>query len=64
LSTRPRAIAHIVGERPGTEHNNFSVYISIASENDWSVDKRIDYIITKVVSGISNTALIPEIAVK
>jgi ethanolamine ammonia-lyase large subunit len=62
-STKPKTLMHIIGERPGTEHNNFSIYMTKATTADWTAGK-IDHDITKVVSGISDTALLPAEAVK
>jgi ethanolamine ammonia-lyase large subunit len=53
-------IVHIIGERPGTMHRNFSVYITAASSTNWGRPGQIDHNITRVVSGISNTAYKPE----
>jgi ethanolamine ammonia-lyase large subunit len=54
-----KTLVHIIGERPGTEHNNFSVYITTANSKDWGTKGKIDHDITQVVSGISDTALTP-----
>jgi ethanolamine ammonia-lyase large subunit len=59
-SKQKRCILHIIGERPGTMHHNYSVYISIASAADWNVEGKIDHDITRVISGISDTALHPK----
>jgi ethanolamine ammonia-lyase large subunit len=53
-------IVHIIGERPGTMHRNFSVYITSASSTNWGRHGQVDHNITRVVSGISNTAYKPE----
>ena len=63
-SKQKRCILHIIGERPGTMHHNYSVYISIASAADWNVEGKIDHDITRVISGISDTALHPKDAAK
>lgn len=55
-------ILHIIGERPGSGHHNFSVYITVTSKDNWSQTGKVDHDITKVVSGISDTALMPELA--
>jgi ethanolamine ammonia-lyase large subunit len=55
----PRTLLHIVGERPGTGHHTFSVYISKADGTRWSVPGAIDHDLTRVVSGIAHTALAP-----
>ncbi len=58
----PRAILHVIGERPGTGHRTFSTYISAPTGAVWGKDGTADHNITKVVSGISTTALIPATA--
>ena len=60
-SQEHRAIIHIIGERPGTMHHTFSAYISAPSAGIWG-KANIDHNITQVVSGISDTALKPDIA--
>ena len=56
----PRTIIHLIGERPGgTIHNTFSAYITTAGRRAWSARGKIDHDITKVVSGIANSALAP-----
>jgi len=54
-----RAILHIIGERPGTGHHTFSVYITASRGSVWGQKDRVDHNITKVVSGIATTALTP-----
>lgn len=54
-----RAILHVIGERPGTGHHTFSVYITTASGKVWSEPNKVDHNITKVVSGIATTAILP-----
>lgn len=53
------AILHIIGERPGTGHHTFSVYITSALGQNWGQPGKVDHNITKVVSGIAVTALSP-----
>ena len=53
------AILHVIGERPGTGHRTFSVYITAADGSVWSKPGSVDHDITKVVSGIALTALKP-----
>ncbi len=55
----PRAILHVIGERPGTGHRTFSTYITAPTGDIWGKDGSVDHNITKVVSGIATTALIP-----
>ncbi len=55
LSDR-RAILHLIGERPGTGHHTFSVYITTPPGSVWGRRNEVDHNITKVVSGIAATA--------
>ena len=57
--TSKRAILHIIGERPGSEHHSYSVYISAPPVDTWSKPGTVDHDITKVVAGIADTALLP-----
>jgi ethanolamine ammonia-lyase large subunit len=59
-----RTIIHIIGERPGSGHHTLSVYITTADGSQWSTPDAVDHNITRVVSGIATTALLPELAVK
>jgi ethanolamine ammonia-lyase large subunit len=54
-----RAILHMIGERPGSGHHTFSVYMTAAEGKMWGQRGKIDHNITKVVSGIAATALPP-----
>lgn len=58
-----RVVLHIIGERPGTGHHNFSVYIAAPKANVWK-KKTVDHDIAKAVCGISNTAMRPEKAAR
>jgi len=60
---KPKAIVHVIGERPGTMHHSYSVYISAPKSQVWA-EKKCDHDITKVVCNISNTSLMPEQAAK
>jgi len=53
-----RGILHIIGERPGTMHHSYSVYITVAKGATWA-EKIIDHDITKLVCNIADTALDP-----
>jgi ethanolamine ammonia-lyase large subunit len=64
LSTDKKCVLHIIGERPGTMHHNYSVYITVAKGSDWFVEGKIDHDVTRVISGISDTAFHPEDAAK
>ncbi|RXG16025.1 ethanolamine ammonia-lyase light chain /ethanolamine ammonia-lyase heavy chain [Leeuwenhoekiella aestuarii] len=57
-----KAIVHIIGERPGSGHHNYSAYLTAAPPKSWSQKRWVDHDITRVVSGISDTALDPELA--
>ena len=59
-----RAIAHVIGERPGTGHRTFSVYMTQADGKTWSDPGNVDHNITKVISGIATTALAPRLGAK
>lgn len=63
-SSKNKGIIHIIGERPGSGHHNFSAYLTAAPVSTWSKKGTVDHNISKVVSGISDTALLPEIAVR
>jgi ethanolamine ammonia-lyase large subunit len=54
------AIVHVIGERPGSGHHAYSVYITAAPVAVWAETGRADHNITRVVSGIADTALDPE----
>ena len=58
-----RAVIHIIGERPGTMHHTFSAYICAPSARVWK-KAGIDHDITRVVSGIADTALKPDTAAR
>ena len=59
---RAHGIIHIIGERPGTMHRNYSAYLTVASAEVWGVTRKVDHDITRVVSGISDTAYRPAAA--
>ena len=58
-----KGVLHIIGERPGTMHHSYSVYITVAKGKTWA-DKKIDHDITKLVCNIADTALVPKEAAK
>lgn len=62
--SKRQGIIHIIGERPGSGHHNFSAYISAAPKSFWNQKGKVDHDISRVVSGISDTALKPDIAAK
>jgi ethanolamine ammonia-lyase large subunit len=55
---KPKAVLHVIGERPGSGHHNFSVYIAAPKANLWAL-KAVDHDIVRVISGISDTAYNP-----
>ncbi len=63
-STKGKGIIHIIGERPGSMHHNFSAYLTAASSGTWNKKGVVDHNISAVVSGISDTSLKPDQAVK
>lgn len=54
-----RTILHVIGERPGSGHHAFSVYMTRSPVRTWAQAGVTDHNITKVVSGIADTALDP-----
>lgn len=64
LSESKKGIIHIIGERPGSVHHNFSAYLTATSVKNWSIKGKVDHNISCVVSGISDTSLKPELAVQ
>ena len=54
-----RTILHVIGERPGTGHHTFSIYITSATGKTWGEPNKVDHNITKVVSGVATTAVLP-----
>jgi ethanolamine ammonia-lyase large subunit len=58
----PRAVLHVIGERPGSGHRTFSTYIAAPTGDVWGKQGTVDHNIAKVVSGIATTALLPAAA--
>ncbi len=56
----PRSVLHVIGERPGSGHHAFSVYLTKAPVSTWAQSGLTDHNITRVVSGIADTSLDPE----
>ena len=54
-----RGILHIIGERPGTMHHSYSVYITVLKGKAWAY-KKVDHDVTKLVCNIADTALSPK----
>jgi ethanolamine ammonia-lyase large subunit len=61
--SKSHGVIHIIGERPGSGHHNFSAYLTVAQTSTWNSKGKIDHNISKVVSGISDTALTSQIAI-
>jgi ethanolamine ammonia-lyase large subunit len=59
-----RAILHVIGERPGSGHHAYSVYITAPPVSTWAKPGNTDHNRTRVVSGIADTALLPAEAAK
>jgi len=57
--SKSHCIIHIIGERPGSGHHNFSAYLSVAQSATWNSKGTVDHNISRVVSGISDTAYNP-----
>jgi ethanolamine ammonia-lyase large subunit len=55
-------IVHVIGERPGSMHHTFSAYITALPTGIWGVPGRTDHNVTRVVSGVADTALQPAAA--
>jgi ethanolamine ammonia-lyase large subunit len=55
---------HIIGERPGSGHHTFSIYITAPKGAIWGEPGKVDHNITRVVSGVAVTALSPATAAK
>ena len=62
--TTSHCIIHIIGERPGSGHHNFSAYLTVANSSTWESKGLVDHNISRVVSGISDTAYTPEEAIR
>jgi ethanolamine ammonia-lyase large subunit len=56
-----RAILHVIGERPGTGHDTFSIYMTCPDGERWGRPGAVDHDITKVVAGIAKSALTPRL---
>jgi ethanolamine ammonia-lyase large subunit len=58
----PRALIHVIGERPGSGHHSFSAYVTAPRAHVWARPGTVDHNITRVVAGISDTSLRPDAA--
>lgn len=61
--TASKAVLHVIGERPGSGHHNYSVYIAAPPTRIWA-EKRMNHDRARVISGISDTAYKPEKAAR
>jgi ethanolamine ammonia-lyase large subunit len=59
-AAKRKGIIHIIGERPGSAHHNFSAYLTVAPTAVWGKKGTVDHNISRVVSGISDTAFKPQ----
>jgi ethanolamine ammonia-lyase large subunit len=57
-----RAILHIIGERPGSGHRAYSVYITAPKADVWGTPGKVDHDITKVIAGVADSSLDPALA--
>jgi ethanolamine ammonia-lyase large subunit len=57
-------LLHIIGERPGSGHRTMSIYMTSVDARSWGTPGTVDHHVTKVVSGIANTALKPSEAAR
>ena len=55
----PSTVLHVIGERPGTGHDTFSMYMTKADGVTWGHRGTVDHDITRVIAGIAQTALDP-----
>jgi ethanolamine ammonia-lyase large subunit len=60
---KKKVVLNIIGERPGTGQNAFSVYIAAPKAKVWA-EKKCDHNIVKVVCGVSTMATKPEDAAR
>lgn len=60
---KAKAVLHVIGERPGSGHHNYSVYIAAPKSSVWA-EKKMDHNQARVISGISDTAYAPADAAK
>ncbi|HZI10391.1 MAG TPA: ethanolamine ammonia-lyase subunit EutB [Myxococcus sp.] len=63
-ATAPRALVHVIGERPGSGHHAFSAYLTAPSARTWGQQGRVDHDITRLIAGISDTSVRPEVAAR
>ena len=54
-----RVVLHLVGERPGSGHHAYSVYLTAVPGRLWAESGQVDHNVTRVISGIADTSLHP-----
>lgn len=59
-SNTRKVLVHVIGERPGSMHHTFSSYVTAALPRVWG--EGVDHDITRVISGIADTARDPRTA--
>lgn len=57
-----RTILHVIGERPGSGHHTFSVYMTPVDGSVWGTAGTVDHNLTRVVAGVATTTLVPQAA--
>ncbi|RKG68045.1 ethanolamine ammonia-lyase subunit EutB [Corallococcus sp. CA054B] len=57
---RPRALVHVIGERPGSGHHAFSSYLTAPDADTWAKPGAVDHDRTRLIAGISDTSVRPE----
>lgn len=57
-----RAILHVIGERPGSGHRAYSIYITAPPTGVWGSPGQVDHDLTKVIAGVADTSLDPVLA--
>jgi len=63
--TLPRALVHVVGERPGSGHHAYSAYLTAPTGKGWAgLERPVDHDSTRVIAGISDTSVRPEVAAR
>jgi ethanolamine ammonia-lyase large subunit len=57
-----RHLVHLIGERPGSGHHAYSVYLTSIPVQAWAETGRVDHNLTRVISGIADTSYHPTLA--
>ncbi|NBD10768.1 ethanolamine ammonia-lyase subunit EutB [Corallococcus silvisoli] len=57
---RPRALVHVIGERPGSGHHAYSAYLTAPAASTWARPGAVDHDRTRLIAGISDTSVRPE----